>query len=250
MNPAQKSETGDISAPQSVARNIVGSVLLHCGFLVVAIVAFAAYEHFKLNGETAPSLVSLVAAAGFGLAPVRALVRELFVIEGKVLHLLHGFGGIVLGGLAVGGFISGGPLLTHAALAPFSIMGSVQALMHSDHPRNPAQAEAMRRFVTSLPEVEQFTKSGDLSSPENVRRAVAALTDLIAKAHALGETELKSDPGFQSALQQVTTRFGLSMGLDVIDRSLGQLSASPAAAGAVPELRKRLAAARKTVEVR
>jgi hypothetical protein len=140
-------------------------------------------------------------------------------------------------------------LLTHAALAPFSIMGAAQALMHSDHPRNPAQAEAMRRFVTSLPEVEQFTKSGDLSSPANVRRSVAVLTDLVAKAQVLGETELKSDPGFQGALQRITTRFGLTLGLDAVDRALGQLAANPAAAGAIPGLRKKIATARKSIEV-
>jgi hypothetical protein len=248
VNRSDKPAAENFSEPRSAVRSILGRILLHCGFLLGAVVAFGAYEHFKLHGESTRSLVSLAAAAGFGLAPVRALVRELLAIEGKVLHLLHGVGGLAVGGLALSGFISGGPLLTHAALAPFSIMGAAQALMHSDHPRNSAQAEALHRFVTSLPEVEQFTKSGDLSSPENVRRAVAVLTDLIAKAQALGETELKSAPGFQSALRQVTTRFGLSMGLDAIDRSLGQLSASPAAAGAIPELRKRLAAARKTIE--
>jgi hypothetical protein len=249
LKPAQQAETESISAPWAVARSIIGKILLHCGFLLVAVVAFGAYEHFKLNGETTPSLVSLGAAAGFVLAPVRALLHELFVIESKVMHLLHGVGGLALGGLAVGGFISGGPLLTHAALAPFSIMGAAQALMHSDHPRNPAQAEAMRRFVTSLPEVEQFTKSGDLSSPANVRRSVAVLTDLVAKAQVLGETELKSDPGFQGALQRITTRFGLTLGLDAVDRALGQLAANPAAAGAIPGLRKKIATARKSIEV-
>lgn len=74
------------------------------------------------------------------------------------------------------------------------------------------------------------------------------LTDLVAKAKALGETELQSGPGFQSALKRVTTRFGLSLGMDAIDRAIGQLSANPAAAGALPGLRKQLAAARKTVD--
>lgn len=243
----QSSDPGEISTQRFVALNIIFRILLHGGFLLAAVVAFGAYEHFKLNDEATSSLVSLAAAAGFVLAPVRALVRELFVIEGKLLHLLHGVGGLTLGGLALGGFISGGPLLTHAALAPFSIMGAAQALMHSNHPRNPQQAEAMRRFVTSLPEVEQFTKSGDLSSPANVRRAVSVLTDLVGKAQVLGETELKSDPGFQSALQRATTRFGLTLGLDAVDRILGQLEKNQAAASAVPELRKKLAAARNSL---
>jgi hypothetical protein len=192
-------------------------------------------------------MVSLLLAAGFGFAPVRALVRELFVIEGKLLHLVHGVGGLALGGLVLGGVVSSGPLLTHAALAPFAIMGAAQAVMHQDHPRNPQQAEALRRFVTSLPEVEQFTKSGNLTSPENARRAVSVLTDLVMKAQVLGETELRSDPGFQSALRRVTTRFGLSLGLDAIDRAIGELSANPAAASTVPELRNQLAKVRKAI---
>lgn len=248
VNPAKEAVAEKISAPRFAARNIIGRILLHGGFLLLAVVAFVMYEHFKLNAEATPSLVSLAAAGGLVLAPVRAVLHELFVIESRVMHVLHGVGGLALGGLALGGVISGGPLLSHAALAPFSIMGAAQALMHSNHPRNSEQAEALRRFVTSLPEVEQFTKSGDLSSPANVRRAVAVLTDLVAKAQALGETELKSDPGFQSALSRVTTRFGLSLGLDAVDRALGQLAANPAAASAIPELRKQLAAARKTIK--
>ena len=128
-------------------------------------------------------------------------MSELFAIEGKVLHLVHGIGGLALGGLALGGVISGGPLLTHAALAPFAIMGAAQAVMHQDHPRNPEQADALRRFATSLPEVEQFTNSGDLTSPANVRRAVAVLTDLVTKAQVLGETELRVRSRFSKRAQ-------------------------------------------------
>jgi hypothetical protein len=230
------------------AKLIIGKIFLNAGYLLIGVVAFAAYEHFKLNGQSTQSLVSLVAAAGFGLAPFRALFHALFTIERKVMHLAHGIGGLALSGLALGGVVSGGPLLTHAALAPFEIMGAAQAVMHQGHPRNPQQAEALKRFATSLPEVEQFTKSGNLTSPENARRAVAVLTDLVSKAQALGQTELQSDPGFQSALQRVTARFGLSLGLDVMDQAIGRLSTNPAAAKAVPELRRRLIAARRTVE--
>jgi len=207
-----------------------------------------AHEHFALHGQSMPSLASLLAAVGFALAPVRALARELLAIEGKVLHLLHGIGGLALLGLTLGGVISGGPVLTHAAMAPFAIMGAAQALMHQDHPRSREQAEALHRFATSLPEVQRFTSSGDLTSPANIHRAVAVLTDLLAKAQLLGETELRSDPGFQSALRRTTTRFGLSLGLDSIDRAIRELSANPAAAPALADLRKRLAAARKSIE--
>jgi hypothetical protein len=247
MEPVRESGPESLPARSWTARSIIGRILLHCGFLLVAVVALGTYEHFKLHGESTQSLVSLLLAAAFGFAPVRALVHELFVIEGKLLHMVHGVGAMVLGGLVLGGVVSGGPLLTHAALAPFAIMGAAQAVMHQDHPRNPQQAKALRRFVTSLPEVEQFTKPGNLTSPENVRRAVVVLTDLVTKAQVLGETELRSDPGFQGALSRVTTRFGLSLGLDAIDRAIGRLSANPAAARAVPGLRNRLAKARKTV---
>jgi len=248
VQPARDGGPEDRSAPRRAARSIVGRLLLHGLFVLIAVGFFGAYEHFKLNGQSPQSTASLLAAAGFGLAPVRALARELLALEGKALHLVHGVGGLALLGLVSGGVVSGGPLLSHAALAPFAIMGAAQAIMHQDHPRNREQAEALRRFATSLPEVQQFTSSGDLSSPANLRRAVAVLTDLIAKAQALGETELRSDPGFQSALRQTMTRFGLSVGLDTVDQAVGKLSANPDAASALPELRKRLAAARKTLE--
>jgi hypothetical protein len=169
-------------------------------------------------------------------------------VERRTMHLLHGAGGLAVAGLAIGGVISGGPLLSHAALAPFAIMGAAQALMHADHPRNAPQAEALRRFVTSLPEVEQFANSGNLASPANAARAVSVLTDLIGKAQVLGETELKADPGFQGALKQVTTRFGLTLGLDTVDQLIGRLETNPATARAVPELRRKLARARRTAE--
>jgi hypothetical protein len=232
--------------PRRSPLSIAGRVLLHGTSLLVGVAAYVAHEHFALHGNSGASLASLVAAGGFGLSPLRALLHEIFALEGKVLHLAHGLGGLAVVGLTMGGVVSGGPLLDHAALAPFAIMGAAQALMHSDHPRNAAQAAAMRRFVTSLPEVEQFTK-GSLTSPANAARAVTVMTDLVGKAQALGETELQSDPGFQSALKQTTTKVGLSLALDAIDRVIGELAANPATAGAVPDLRKRLAAARKTI---
>jgi hypothetical protein len=248
--PPQELASENPAALRRSAGSIVGRIFLHIAFLLIAVAAFGAYEHFKLHGQTPQSLVSLLVAAGFGFAPVRALVREFLAIEGKVLHLLHGLGGLALVGLGLLGVASGGPLLTHAALAPLAIMGAAQAVMHQDHPRNTEQAAALRRFASSLPEVDQFTKSRDLTSPENVRRAVAVLTDIVAKAQVLGETELRSDPGFQSALRQATTRFGLTLGLDSVDQAITRLSGYPAAASALPELRKQLARARKTLEER
>ena len=219
-------------------------VLLHCLLLLLAAAAFVAYQHFKLNGHSTQALVSLVAAGVLAFAPARALIGELFAIEGKVLHALHGLGGLAFMGLAAGGVISGQPLLSRAAMAPFALMGAAQAVMHQNHPRNAKQAEALRRFATSLPEVAEFTSSANLTSSENVTRAVRVLNDLISKAEALGETELEADPAFQSAWAQATTRTGLTLGLDTVDQAINRLAANPAAAPAVPELRRRLAKAR------
>jgi hypothetical protein len=219
---------------------------LHGVFLLIAVGCFAAYQHFKVEGQRSVALASLVAAAGFGFAPLRDVVRLVFRIEGKTLHLVHVLGGLGLVALPLARGVTGTPILTHAALAPFAIMGAAQAVMHQNHPRNAEQAAAMQRFAASLPEVAQFA-GGDLTSPQNAVRAVAVLSDILAKAQALGETELKSDPGFQSALRQASTRFGANLGLDAVDLTLGKLAANPATAAAVPELRKRLAVARSTI---
>lgn len=226
---------------------MAGRFVLHGLSLLVGIGAFVAHEHFALQGNSTASLATLVAAGVFGLAPLRLLLHEIFAAERTVLHLAHGIGALSLVGLTMGGAVQGGSLLPHAALAPFAVMGAAQALMHSNHPRNAAQAAALQRFVTSLPEVEVFAKPDDLTSPANATRAVAVLTDLIGKAQALGETELQADPEFQNALQKVGTHVGLSLGLDAIDRAIGSLAANPATAASVPELRRRLAAARKTI---
>ena len=219
-------------------------VLLHCLLLLLAAAAFVAYQHFRLNGQSTQALVSLVAAGLLAVAPARALIGELFAIEGKVLHALHGIGGLAFVGLAAGGVISGQPLMNRAAMAPFALMGAAQAVMHQNHPRNAKQAEALRRFATSLPEVAEFTSSANLTSPENVARAVRVLNDLISKAEALGETELEADPAFQSAWARATARTGLTLGLDTVDQAINRLAANPAAAPAVPELKRRLAKAR------
>jgi len=229
--------------------SVAARVLVHGGFLLIAFGCLVAYEHLKIEGRPDASLATLVAAAGFGFAPVRDLIHVLFRIEGTALHLVHALGGLALVALPFTGVVSGTPVLAHAAMAPFAIMGAAQAVMHQGQPRNARQAAAMQRFATSLPEVAQFAGGKDLASPENARRAVAALSDILAKAQALGETELDADPGFQGALGQVSTRFGANLGLDAVDGALTKLAANPATAGAVPALRKRLALARRTIAV-
>jgi hypothetical protein len=214
--------------------------------LALAAVALIAHEHYKLQGQPMPALVTLLAAGALVLVPIRAVLGKLFSLAGTTLHLAHGAGALAFAGLSLGGVVSGAPLVQHAAMAPFSIMGAAQAIMHQDHPRNAQQAAALRQFATSLPEIQQFTSSRDLTSPANAARAVSVLTDLVTKAQALGETELQADPGYQSALSRVTTHVGLTLGLDTIDQAIQKLAANPAAASAIPELRARLAEARKT----
>lgn len=237
--------------PGDVRRASLGSVawrfLLHAASLLLAVGCFAAYEHFTIRGQQGASIASLVAAAGFAFAPVRDVVRVVFRIEGHALHLVHALGSLGLVALPLSGAVSGAPVLTRTAMAPFAIMAAAQALMHQDRPRNAQQAAAMRRFATSLPQVAQFAGARDFTSPENARRTVAVLSDILAKAQALGETELQADPGFQSALRQVSARFGANLGLDAVDLALPKLAENRATAAAVPELRRRLALARRTL---
>lgn len=241
---AKLAEASGEAEPSRRARSIVGRVILHAFNLLIAAGAFVAYQHFHLEGQSTPALVSLIVAGLFAFAPVRALLSELLGLERRVLHLVHGIGGLGVAGLAFGGMISGGHVLDHAALAPFQIMGAAQALMHQQHPRNPRQAEALRRFATSLPEVEQFTSPRDLTSPANVARAVSVLSDLLSKAQALGETELESDPGFQSALQ----RAGLTLALDSVDQDIDRIAAHSGASPQVAQLRKQVARVRRLLD--
>jgi hypothetical protein len=222
-------------------------LLLHGGALLIALACFAAYGHFKLEGQSTAAIVSLVSAAVFGFVPLRDVLRIVFRIEGKALHIVHGLGSLALIGLPVSGVVSSRPVLTRAWMAPFAIMGAAQAVMHQNNPRNAKQAAALQQFATSLPEVAQFASPKDLTSPANAKRAVAVLSDILAKAQALGETELESDPGFQSALRETSARFGASLGLDAVDVALRNLSGNPAAQSAIPDLERRLALARKTI---
>lgn len=235
------------SARGNAARSVAMKVLVHGGFLVVAVVCLAAYEHFNAQGQSTASLVSLGGAALFAFAPLRDVTHVVFGIEGHALHIVHGVGGLALGALPLTGVLSGAPVLTHAAMAPFAIMGAAQAVMHQNHPRNAEQAAALQRFAESLPEVAQFASAKNLASPQNAEQAVKALSDIIGKAQALGETELAADPNFQSAFSRVSERFGANLGLDAVQLALAKLAANPTTASAVPQLRARVAVARSTI---
>jgi len=246
----------DVLNPQAVdrppdrrrtVRSIALRVLVHLGLLVVALGCLGAYQHFKLAGASNAAWISLGGAALFGFAPLRDVTHIVFGIEGRLLHVVHGLGGLALGALPLTGVVSGTPVLTHAATAPFAIMGAAQALMHANTPRNPRQAAALQQFVASMPELELVGNPRNFSTAQGAQRAVAALADIIGKAQSLGETELAADPKFQSAWSQASARFGANLGLDAVDEALGKLSANPATAGAVPDLRARLATARRTL---
>lgn len=234
-----------VAAQPPPRSSLLAHLLRFVACLLGAAGLFVAYEHFRLNGQPTLSLLSLGGAGLLALLPLRSILHEVFAVEHKVLHLVHGVGALALIALPLSGVVSGTPMLTHAAMAPFAIMGAAQAVMHQNHPRNARQAEALRRFASSLPEVAQFANARDLSSPANAARAITAMSDLLAKAEALGQTELDADPGFQAALRNATTRVGLGLGLDAIDRSLDVMATSPGAASAVPGLRKRLAQIRE-----
>ena len=235
------------AAPMPRRRSVALRILTHVGFLAIAVGLLALYAHFSAEDRSTASLVSLIGAAGFGFLPVRDVIRVVFKVEGTAMHLVHLVGGVGLLSLPLTGAVSGAPVLTSAARAPFAIMGAAQAIMHQHEPRNARQAAAMQRFASSLPEVAAIGNPKELSSPQNAKRAIAALTDIIGKAQALGETELDADPGFQSALRQVSTRFGANLGLDAVDLTLSKLAANPATAGAVPNLRRQVEQARRTM---
>jgi hypothetical protein len=228
-------------------RSAATRAVLHLVFLLIALGCLAGYLHLKAEGHPSAALASLVAAALFGFMPLRDLIRIFFRVEGTALHLVHAVGGLALVALPLSGAVSGTPLLTHTAMAPFAIMAAAQAVMHQNHPRNARQAAALQQFAASLPQVAQFT-SGNLSSPENARRAMVVLTDIIGKAQVLGQTELDGDPNFQSALGRVSTRFGAGLGLDAVDLALNRLAANPATASAVPALRQKVSAARGAIK--
>ena len=72
MNAFGQAASPAPAAPRASLGSIVGRILLHGVFLLIAVGCFAAYEHFKVGGRSGAALASLVAAAVFGFAPVRA----------------------------------------------------------------------------------------------------------------------------------------------------------------------------------
>jgi len=242
------SDPAPLSPPPPAVQRPVRRALLRAGWhllaLVLALAALAAYLHFKVEGPRTAALFSLVAAGVLGFVPLRDLLRLVLRVEGPVLHVVHVLGALALAVLPLSGAVSGLPVLTHSAMAPFAIMGAAQALMHQDRPRNAQQAEALRQFVASFPELAAIGSPAAFRSPAAAQRAVTALTDILAKAQVLGQTELDADPGFQAALRRTSTRVGLSLALDAVESSLDKMPATSASASAIHALRTQLASAR------
>lgn len=233
----------DAPAP-SPHRAFVRRLAWHLLALILALLSLAAYLHFRAEGPALAAIVALIAGALFGFVPFRDLLRLFFRVEGPLLHLVHMLGAIALALVPLSGAVSGVPLLAHSAMAPFAIMGAAQALMHQDHPRNPQQLAAMHRFAESLPELAAFGSPHSLRSPADVQRAVTNLSDVLAKAQVLGQTELDADPGFQAALRRSSTRLGIGLALDAIQVSLASLPSGLARTAPVQTLQTQLAQTR------
>ena len=147
----QAARDRQLGEPRSSRRPSVAGHMLHWVLAAAGATAlFVAYQHLKINGAPAPAYVCLAGAALLALSPLKALGHAMFTVERGAMHLVHVVAGLALMALPVSGLVSGTPVLTHAALAPFAMMGAAQALMHSGKPRNAAQRQAMRSFVTSL----------------------------------------------------------------------------------------------------
>ena len=90
---------------------------------------------------------------GLRVVPLRDVLRIVFRIEGKALHIAHGLGSLGLLALPFTGAVSRTNVLNRAWMGPFAIMGAAQAMMHQNNPRNAKQAAALQRFAASLPGV-------------------------------------------------------------------------------------------------
>jgi hypothetical protein len=69
MNASGRPALQSPAGPRASLGSVAARILLHGGLLLIAVGCLAAYEHFKVRGQSDASLASLVAAAGFGFAP-------------------------------------------------------------------------------------------------------------------------------------------------------------------------------------
>ena len=107
MRPIPQFPEARLDPPKRSLASIAGRFLLHALFLVIALGAFLAYQHYSTLGAKTESTVSLLIAGGFALAPVRAVLHAFFAVERRVLHLVHGLGGLAVVGLTLSGAVQG-----------------------------------------------------------------------------------------------------------------------------------------------
>ena len=86
MRPTPELSDVRLDPPRRSLASIAGRFLLHVLFLFIALGAFLAYQHYSTLGAKTESMVSLLVAGGFALAPVRAVLHAFFAVERRVLH--------------------------------------------------------------------------------------------------------------------------------------------------------------------
>ena len=107
--PEWSVQTQHFSEPPSRARTVLVHFAIFVSCAAGALGLFVCYQHFRDSGQTGLSTGCVIAAALLALVPLRALLREIFGIEGKVAHLMHGLGGLALVALPVSGAGDGHP---------------------------------------------------------------------------------------------------------------------------------------------
>jgi hypothetical protein len=240
----ESSSHQDLSQP-GCSRSLWLSALIHAASFVAGLCCLAAWRVLRLDGYSTASMGALVAAGLLLFSSLHLVLDAVFAIGRRLRHAAHIVASLGFAGLAVGGHLNHLPVLNEAALAPFAMFGAVQALTHSGQPRNQEQAAALQHFLSGMREIEGLDFSG--RSLEGTQHTAAVLKDLIARARLLGTTELRSDPGIQSALRQVAARSGLSLGMDNLEGAIDKLASQPGGERAAHELHRELTAARRKI---
>ena len=109
-DPARLEQLSAIAGERRLRGKHIGlKLLVHGGALRSPSPASPPTVIFKLEGRSTAAMVSLVSAAVFGFVPLRDVLRIVFRIEGKALHIAHGLGSLALIGLPVSGVVSSRP---------------------------------------------------------------------------------------------------------------------------------------------
>ena len=215
------------------AASASAKLLVHGGALLIALACFAAYGHFKLEGQSTAAMVSLASAAVFGFTPLRGCCASYFASRESAAHRPR-FGQPRAHRAPVSGVVSSRPVLTRAWMAPFAMMGAAQAVMHQNNPRNAKQAAALKQFATSLPEVAQFAGPKDLvAANAKARRRRAVRHSRQGASLGRDRARIRSGISERAAKPRAIRREPWPRRVDV---ALRNLSGNPAAQSAVPDL--------------